>query len=162
EHDMAVMAKALIENYYGNAPRLSYWSGCSAGGKQALKEAQRYPEDFDGIIAGAPAANWVGRAAQSIWVQQPVHKDQRGYIRPSKYPAIHKAAIAGCDGIDGVDDGVLEDPMRCKFDPGVLLCKNGDSSECLTAPQVEAARKIYGPSINPRTKKPVYPGLAPG
>jgi feruloyl esterase len=162
EHDMTVMAKAVIENYYGNQPRLSYWSGCSAGGKQALKEAQRYPDDFDGIIAGSPAANWVGRAAQSIWVQQAVHKDAASYIPPEKYPAIHKAAIAACDRIDGVEDGVLEDPTRCKFDPQVLACKDGDSPACLTPPQVEAARKIYGWSINPRTGKPVYPGLAPG
>jgi feruloyl esterase len=152
----------LVEAFYGKAPRLSYWSGCSAGGKQALKEAQRYPEDFDGIIAGSPAANWTGRAAQSIWVQQAVHKDEASYIPPTKYPAIHKAALAACDALDGVTDGVIENPAACKFDPQVLACKDSDSAECLTAPQVEAARKIYSPSINPRTRKPVYPGLVPG
>ena len=162
EHEMAVLSKALVENYYGRAPSLSYWNGCSAGGKQALQEAQRYPEDFDGIIAGAPAANWTGRAGQSLWVQQAVHKDEASYIPPSKYPAIHKAAIAACDRIDGVEDGVLEDPTRCKFDPQTIACKGADSADCLTPPQVEAARKIYSWSINPRTKRPVYPGLVPG
>src|SRR5690348_10288542 len=101
EHLMAVTAKALIAAYYGKGPRLSYWNGCSAGGKQALKEAQMYPADFDGIIAGAPAANWTGRASQSLWVALAVHKDEASYIPPAKYPAIHAAALAACDKLDG-------------------------------------------------------------
>jgi len=162
EHEMSVQAKAVIAAFYGKAPRLSYWNGCSAGGKQALKEAQRYPEDFDGIIAGAPASNWIGRAAQSIWVAQAVHKDEVSYIPPAKYPAIHRAALAACDTLDGVEDGVIENPRRCQFDPEALLCEGVDGPECLTAPQVEAARKIYSPSVNPRTKKVLYPGLERG
>src|SRR5262252_5821528 len=105
EHEMTVAAKKIIAAFYGSGPRWSYWNGCSAGGKQALKEAQRYPEDFDGIIAGSPAANWTGRAAQSIWVAQAVHKDDASYIPPAKYPLIHKAALAACDAHDGVTDG---------------------------------------------------------
>src|SRR5204863_239559 len=97
EHEMSVSAKAIIAAMYGREPRLSYWNGCSAGGKQALKEAQRYPEHFDGIIAGAPAANWIGRAAQSIWVAQAVHKDDASYIPPEKYATIHSAVLAACD-----------------------------------------------------------------
>ena len=162
EHLMAVRAKQIIAAFYGSGPRLSYWNGCSAGGKQGLKEAQRYPEDFDGIIAGAPASNWTGRAAQSIWAAQAVHKDEASFIPWAKYALIHNAVLAACDMLDGVADGVLEDPRRCKFDPQVLECKGADSPDCLTAPQVEAARKIYGPSINPRTKKALYPGLQPG
>jgi len=162
EHEMTVAAKAIIAAFYGKGPRLSYWNGCSAGGKQALKEAQRYPQDFDGIIAGAPASNWTGRAAQSLWVAQAVHKDEASYIPPAKFASIHRAVLAACDALDGVKDDVLEDPRRCSFDPKILECKGADGPECLTAPQVEAARKIYSPSINPRTKQVLYPGLERG
>jgi Tannase and feruloyl esterase len=162
EHEMAVKAKAIVAAYYGREAAHSYWNGCSAGGKQALKEAQRYPEDFDGIIAGAPAANWTGRAVQSLYAAVAVHKDEAGYIPAAKYPMIHAAVLAECDAIDGVTDGVLEDPRRCHFEPKTLECKGGDAANCLTAAQVEAARKIYGPSLNPRTKKPLYPGLERG
>jgi len=162
EHEMTLKTKAIIAAYYGNGPRHSYWNGCSAGGKQGLKEAQRYPEDYDGIIAGSPAANWTGRAAQSLWSAQAVHNDDAGYIPPDKYPAIHNAVLTACDSLDGVTDGVLEDPRRCHFDPAVLECTGADGPGCLTHAQVEAARKIYGPSVNPRTKRPLYPGLEPG
>ena len=73
-------------------------------------EAQRYPEDYDGIVAGAPAANWSGRALQSLWVAQAVHRDDASFIPPAKYPVIHEAVLAACDALDGVEDGVLEDP----------------------------------------------------
>ena len=85
EHEMALAAKSITAAFYGSAPRLSYWNGCSAGGKQGLKEAQQYPDDFDGIVAGAPAVNWSGRAAQSIWINRAVHGDESSYIPPSKY-----------------------------------------------------------------------------
>jgi feruloyl esterase len=127
-----------------------------------LKEAQRYPQDFDGIVAGAPASNWTGRAAQSLWVAQAVHKDEASYIPPAKYASIHRAVLAACDALDGVEDSVLENPRRCNFDLKILECKGADSPDCLTAPQVEAARKIYSPSINPRTKQVLYPGLERG
>jgi len=157
EHEMVVKAKAVIQAFYGNAPRLSYWNGCSSGGKQGLDEAQRYPGDFDGIVAGAPAVNWTGRAAQSIWVAQAVHKDEASYIPPAKYPVIHKGVLEACDALDGVKDGVLEDPRLCKFDPKAVECKGGDASSCLTTPQVEAARKIYTPLTNPRTQRLIFP-----
>ena len=162
EHELTVAAKALITAFYGKAPRLSYWNGCSAGGKQGLMEAQRYPEDFDGIVAGSPAANWVGRAAQSIWVAQAVHQDDASFIPAAKYAAIHRAVMEACDRLDGVADGVLENPRACKFDPAVLLCKNAEWSGCLTAAQVEAAKKIYADSTNPRTGQRLYAGLAKG
>jgi len=162
EHEMTVQAKTILTAFYGKAVHLSYWNGCSAGGKQGLMEAQRYPEDFNGIVAGSPAANWTGRAAQAIWVAQAVHLDDASYIPPEKYPAIHRAVLDACDRLDGVEDGVLEDPSRCHFDPKVIECKAADSTDCLTAAQVEAARKIYAPSTNPRTGQKLYPGLAPG
>ena len=162
EHEMVVAAKAIIQAFYGGAPKLSYWNGCSAGGKQGLKEAQRYPSDFDGIVAGSPAANWTGRAAQSIWVAQAMHRSEDSFIPAAKYAAIHRAVLAACDKLDGVADGVIENPQACRFDPQVLLCTEGDREDCLTAAQVEAARRVYAPSLNPRTGKSVYPGLAPG
>ncbi|MBZ5608525.1 MAG: tannase/feruloyl esterase family alpha/beta hydrolase [Acidobacteriia bacterium] len=162
EHEMTVKSKAIIAAFYGSGPKLSYWNGCSAGGKQALKEAQRFPADFDGIIAGAPGNNWTGRAIESMWIAQAVHKDEAGYIPPEKYPVIHNAVLEACDALDGVKDGLLQDPARCHFDPKVVQCKDADGPNCLTAPQVEAARKIYSGAINPRTRQQIFPGLEPG
>ena len=161
-HEMTVQAKAIIEAYYGNAPGLSYWNGCSTGGRQALMEAQRFPADFDGVIAGAPANNTTHLHVQSLWLALAVHKDEASYIPPTKYPLIHNAVLEACDSLDGVTDGVLEDPTRCKFDPTVLECKGADGPACLTAPQVEAARKIYTPVTNPRTKQQIFPPLERG
>jgi feruloyl esterase len=162
EHEMTVFGKAIAAAFYGNAPRLSYWSGCSAGGKQGLKEAQQYPNDFDGIVAGAPAANWSGRAAQSIWINQAVHKDEASYVPPAKYAVIHQAVLDACDEGDRVKDGVLEDPTTCRFDPKVLQCGGADAPGCLTAPQIEAVRRIYSPVMNPRTGQSIFPGHQPG
>jgi feruloyl esterase len=161
-HEMTVKSKAIVSAYYGNGPKFSYWNGCSSGGKQGLKEAQRFPADFDGIIAGAPANYWTHLVTGSLWIAEAVHKDEASYIPASKYPLIHKAVLEACDAMDGVKDGVLEDPTRCRFDPKVLECKESDSSMCLTPPQVEAARKIYGPAKNPRTGQEIFPGLEPG
>lgn len=162
EHEVAVKAKAIVAAFYGHAPKLSYWNGCSAGGKQALKEAQRFPGDFDGIIAGAPGNNWTGRAEGAIWVAQAAHRNAASYIPPEKYAVIHRAVLEACDALDGVRDGVLEDPRRCHFDPQVLECQGAGGADCLTAAQVETARRIYSGAINPRTGQQIYPGLEPG
>jgi len=158
EHEMTIKAKAVVQAFYGSAPRLSYWNGCSTGGRQGLKEAQKFPDDYDGIIAGAPA----NRTAISLWIAFAVLKDPASYIPPAKYPVLHQAALAACDLRDGVKDGLIEDPTRCKFDPKVLLCKHGDGPSCLTAPQVDAAKKIYSAATNPRTGQVLFPTLAPG
>jgi len=161
-HEMTANAKSIISAYYGNGPKYSYWNGCSSGGKQGLKEAQKFPEDYDGIIAGAPANNWTHLMASGIWVTQAVHKNEASYIPASKYRLIHEAVLQACDARDGVKDGVLENPKACKFDPKVLECKAGDAPTCLTEAQVEGARKIYSPVVNPKTKQEIYPGLMPG
>jgi feruloyl esterase len=161
-HEMTMKSKAIITAFYGRDPRLSYWNGCSNGGRQGLMEAQRYPADFAGIVAGAPAANWTGRALQSLWVAQAAHKEEASYIPPAKYSLLHSAVLQACDALDGVKDGILEDPVRCKFDPGVLRCQDADGPSCLTAAQVEAARKIYTPAAFPVTNHEFYPGLEPG
>ena len=162
EHEMTVKAKAIIQAFYGDVPQYSYWNGCSGGGKQGLAEAQRYAADYDGIIAGASAYDMVPLHAGWIRIAQVVHKSEESYIPPEKYSLIHNAVLAACDALDGVKDGLLEDPTRCHFDPQVLACKSGDAGSCLTAAQVETARQIYSPTMNPRTKKELLPALLPG
>ena len=161
-HEMTVRAKAMIAAYYETAPRLSYFTGCSAGGRQGMKAAQRYPEDFDGIVAGAPAVNTTGRAAFAMWVAQNLRQTEGSYIPPAKYPAINNAVLDACDALDGATDRLIENPGTCTFDPKVLECKAGDEATCLTTPQVEAARKMYQPLVNPATKKEIFPGLSYG
>lgn len=161
-HEMSVQAKAVVTAFYGSAPKLSYWNGCSTGGRQALQEAQKYPNDYDGIVAGAPANNTSRMTMMQLNVGQAIHKDEASYLPPAKFKAIHEAVLAACDANDGVKDGVLENPMRCKFDPQVLACKGAESDACLTAPQIAALRRIYAPTINPRTKEYIFPGLEPG
>jgi feruloyl esterase len=161
-HEMTVAAKAITAAYYGRAPNYSYWTGCSAGGRSAMMEAQRYPDDFDGIVAGAPGLNWTGRATQAMWIEQAAHRTEASYIPPAKYSAVHEAVLAACDAKDGARDNVLEDPTRCEFDPHELLCKGADDGRCLTVPQVETARAIYAPVINPRTRQVFSPGSERG
>ena len=137
-HEMTVKAKSIIDAFYGSAPRMSYWNGCSTGGRQGLKEAQRFPEDYDGIVAGASANPRTHLSSWQIWLAQGV-LDPNNYMPPSKYPLIHQAVLQACDAADGVKDGLIEDPTRCHFDPKTIECKSGDQPTCLTAGQVEAA-----------------------
>jgi feruloyl esterase len=161
-HEMTVAAKAIVAAYYGDSPRLSYWNGCSSGGKQGLKEAQKFPADYDGIVAGAPANYWTHLLTQSLWVAHATLKDPGSYIPPEKFGVIGKAAMDACDALDAVKDGVIEDPTRCHFDPASIQCAGPDGPTCLTPPQVAAARKIYGAAKSPRTGQTIFPGLEPG
>jgi len=160
-HEMAIKGKAIVAAFYGEAPKYSYWNGCSQGGRQGLEEAQHYPDDFDGIVAGAPGVNWSGRAMQAVWIAQVVHKDEESTIQ-SKFQAVHNAVLAACDAQDGVKDGVLEDPTSCKFDPKTIECKGADGPDCLTSAQVESVRRMYTPVTNSRTKHVEFPGFEPG
>ena len=161
-HEMTVMAKAILAAYYGVAPKHSYWNGCSTGGKQGLTEAQRFPRDYDGIIAGAPANFFSHLIVSGLWIAQATRQNSGPYIPKEKLPLLHKAVLDACDALDGVKDSVLENPRRCHFDPKTLLCKGVDGPECLTAPQVEAATRIYAGPKNPRTGEQIFPGLEPG
>jgi len=161
EHEMTVKAKAIVNAFYGGPAQFSYWNGCSAGGRQALKEAQKYPDDFNGIVAGSPGADWTGRAAAALRVAQALHKDDASDIPPEKYRAVHAAVLAACDALDGAKDGLLENPKRCAFDPKVLQCKDADAASCLTPAQVEAARQIYSSITEPKSKRAIG-GLEPG
>jgi len=160
-HLTAENAKAIIATFYGNGPRHSYFDGCSNGGRQALMEAQRYPADYDGIVAGAPAYYWTHLLTAGAWLalDQRAHPDE--FIPPAKIAVIQNAVLAACDLADGVRDGVLNDPARCKFDPGTLLCKSGDAPDCLTAPQVALVRHIYD-GTHDSSGHLVLPGFYPG
>lgn len=161
-HETAVQAKAIVRAYYGKAPSYNYFVGCSDGGREALMQAQRFPEEFDGIIAAAPANNWSRLFTSFVWNKQALTKTPDSRIPPAKLPAIQKAALAACDHLDGVKNGLIEDPRACKFDPAVLTCKSVDSNDCLTRPQVEALRQIYAGPKHPKTGEPIYPGLPMG
>ena len=160
-HEMAVASKAIIAAYYDSRARLSYWSGCSAGGRQGLKTAQRFPADFDGIIAGAPGHDWTGRASMAALVAQTLQKDEAARLSPAAAQLVHTAALAACDAKDGVKDSVIDSPHQCVFDPAVLQCKAGDDASCLTAAQVKTAKLLYAPGRNTETKREIA-GLLPG
>jgi feruloyl esterase len=161
-HETSEQAKALIRAFYGKDQSFSYFFGCSDGGREALMEAQRYPGDFNGIIAGAPANFWSHLLTAAVWNAQALAQDPSSFIPPNKLPAIQKAVLDACDTIDGVKDGVIEDPRRCHFNPDVLKCKDSDGPDCLTGPQVDALRKIYDGPKNPRTGEQIFPGATPG
>jgi feruloyl esterase len=160
-HEMTATAKKIIAAYYDAAPKFSYWNGCSAGGRQAMKEAQRFPEDFDGIIAGSPGLDWTGRAAQAVRVAKALEKTESARLSQTQTQRLHQAVVEACDVLDGLKDGLIGDPTRCQFDPAVVQCKGSDGAACLTAAQVETARLIYSPAVNPKTKREIS-GLAPG
>jgi feruloyl esterase len=160
-HEMTEKAKAIISAFYGEGPKHSYFSSCSNGGRQALMEAQRYPNDYDGLIAGAPANYFTHILTGFAWNMQMTLNDPASYIPPSKLKAVEAAALAACDGRDGVKDGVLDDPTRCHFDPSVLLCKGAESDDCLTEKQVAALKKLYAGPRNARGAQ-IIPGFVPG
>ena len=160
-HLTAVRAKELVVAFYGRPQQKAYFDSCSDGGREALMEAQRFPEDYDGILAGAPANNWAHMVTSGIDVQQITLRDPGGYIGALKLPAISRAALAACDAQDGVADGIISDPEACHFDPKVLLCKEGDALSCLTAPQVTTLQKLYSGGIDSHGKS-IFPGFTPG
>ena len=160
-HEMTEKAKLVIKAFYGDGPKRSYFASCSNGGRQALMEAQRYPDDYDGVIAGAPANAFSQILTGFAWNMQLLLNDPASYIPAKKLKAIETAALAACDARDGVTDGVLDDPTKCGFDPAVLLCKGAETDECLTEKQVAALKKIYA---GPRKAKgqQIIPGFTPG
>ena len=160
-HVMTVLAKQVIRARFGADARYSYFLGCSNGGRQALMEAQRYPEDYNGILAGAPANYWTHLLTSGLWDTQALTNDDASYIPPAKLPAIAKAVNSACDAQDGVADGILNDPRKCNFKPETMLCKSGDANDCLTQPQITALKKIYeGP--RDASGKQIFPGFFPG
>jgi len=161
-HEMTVKAKSIVDTFYGSMPTLSIFNGCSQGGRQGVTEAVRYPADFDGIVVGAPAVNFVHLHAGRVALNRSVNVTPASAIPAAKYPLVHQAVLAACDAHDGVADGVLENPGACAFDPKVLQCSAHDNSTCLTPAQVESATRMYAGATHPVTKVLVVPGLAPG
>jgi feruloyl esterase len=158
KHLQAVRSKDIINAFYGEPARHSYFSSCSNGGRQALMEIQRFPQDYDGVIVGAPANDWTHLLTGFVWNEQALAQPGAA-LSVSKLQAIQKATLASCDGRDDVVDGVVEDPRRCAFEPETLACAAGvDGASCLTPAQVRAVKKIMAGPRNPRTGAQIYPG----
>lgn len=159
-HLMAEADKLILKAFYGGQPVHSYFSGCSQGGHEAMIEAQRYPADFDGIIAGDPANNWTHHyVGGHLWIALAMDGD--GYIPANKVHILADAVNNQCDALDGIKDGVLNDPRRCNFNPDTILCQGSDTAECFTREQVAAVRKIWA-GLTTREGQVIYPGLVPG
>ena len=159
----ALRSKEVLQAFYDRPADYAYWNGCSEGGREGLVEAQRFPEDFDGILVGAPAQWWTHLFASFVWNRQALQADPAATIPASKAPAIQAAALAQCDAAgDRVQDGVVGDPRACAFDPSVLLCTGAETDQCLTAPQVRGLTRIYQGAHNPRTGARIFTGLQPG
>ncbi len=164
-HETTLRAKALVQAFYGRPPEHSYWIGCSSGGYEGLMEAQRFPADYDGIVAGAPANNWTRLMAGDLDATMAILRDSASHLPPSALGVLYRAVLAACDRIDGVTDGLLEDPRRCKFDPVSVQCaanQTPGAGACLTPAQVVAAQRVYRGLKDPMTGAQLYPGLAAG
>jgi len=160
-HLTAERAREVVRTYYDKPLRKAYFDSCSDGGREALMEAQRFPEDYDGILAGAPANAWTHMVSSGVDVAQQTIGDPAAYISSMKLPAVQRASLAACDAADGVKDGIIGDPAKCHFDPVVLLCKGPDSIECLTQPQVNSLKAYYRGGVDGQGKS-IFPGYTPG
>ena len=157
-HELTRVGKALTSANFGKEPHKSYWLGCSTGGRQGLKEAQLYPDDYDAIIAGAPASNWVPLMTKSVLIQNSLGENGLGL---DKLAPLKEAALAACDSNDGVIDRVISNPGVCGFDPASLACTGDEDADCLTPTEVEAARRIYSGVVNTEGET-LIPGTGPG
>jgi Tannase and feruloyl esterase len=161
KHLVTVAAKGLVRAYYGRPATHSYFNSCSNGGRQALLEIQRFPDDYDGFVVGAPWNFQSHSNAGFVWNAQALTVPGAA-IPAAKLPAINNAVLSACDGADGLADGVIADPSRCAFNPDVLLCSGPESNACLTQPQLDALKKIYAGPRNPRTGAAIFPGFMRG
>jgi Tannase and feruloyl esterase len=162
-HSMVEQGKKIVTAFYDGGPKIALMNECGgAGSRDALQLVQDFPADLD-LASAIGFTNWgTHHGIAHMWVWQATHKSPESFIPKDKYRIIHQGALDACDAKDGVKDGVIEDPPNCKFDPGVLLCKNGDGPTCLTAPQVEAVRTIYATPVHARTKAYLYGSMPPG
>ena len=168
-HEMTVQSKTMIQAFYRRGPQLSYYQGCSTGGRQGLMAAQRFPEDFDAIVAGAPVHNMVHLNVSQVALQVEMLRNPSRLVPPEKRTLFANAVVAACDARDGVKDGIVSEPRACKFDPSVLACKEGvpssslgaGAADCLTPAQVENARSAWAPATT-KSGAVVYPGRSPG
>ena len=159
-HLTATTAKDITKDYYGKPVSYAYWNSCSNGGRQGLIEAQRFPEDFDGIVANAPWVDQTGFTIGAMWNQKALSEAP---VTPAKLALLAEKVMAKCDAVDGLKDGLIDDPRKCSFDPArdVPACSAGaDGADCLTAAQAAAIAKIYGGPVS--NGKPFFPGFMPG
>jgi feruloyl esterase len=161
-HVMTGIAKQVVGAYYGHAPAHSYFTGCSTGGHQALMEAQRFPADYDGIVAGDPGNDRIRLNVGFLWSWLAANRDAGNPLPAAKLPMLNRAVMEACDALDGIRDGIISTPQSCRFDPNTLLCKNGDADTCLTESQAAAVRSIYDGARNPRTGERLFPGWERG
>ena len=146
-HELAIKSKAVINVYYGEAPKYSYWNGCSTGGRQGLMAVERFPEEYDGLVIAAPAINWERFIAAELWPQIVMNQELGHAIGNAKLNRVTNDAVAACDAADGVADGVLNDPRKCHYDPAGSVCPAGDAATCLSVAEADAVRKIWnGPT----------------
>jgi len=160
-HEMTAKSKAVVEAYYAKPAAHNYFVSCSDGGREALMEAQRFPADYDGIVAGAPANYWTHLIANALYNSRALFVDPADYIPGAKIPAIQAAALAACDSADGVTDGVISDPQNCHFKPATMVCKGAETNACLTARQAHTLELLYAGGHNSRGKL-IFPGYLPG
>jgi len=154
-------AKAIVRAYYGSPARYAYFAGCSTGGAQAMEEAEFYPADYDGIVAGAPGMSYAHLMLSFLWGLKAA--DRPGGALPlAKLKLLNRAVLDACDHLDGARDGLISDPLACHFDVRRLTCAGSDTAACLTPAQVKTALLIYQGPHNPRTGARIYPGFVFG
>jgi feruloyl esterase len=161
-HEMTLVTKQVVHAYYAQDAKRAYFVGCSTGGEQALMESQRYPDDYDGIVGGAAANNRTGVHVSILWNFAVNERAPASYLPAAARSLLSQAVVDACDGLDGVKDGVIDNPTKCHFDPASLQCKGAGQEDCLTAAQVETVKQIYAGPANPRTGQSLYPGLPRG
>ncbi len=159
-HDTAEPAKQIIDAFYRKQSAYSYFQGCSTGGAQAMEEAEFFPRDFNGIVAGSPGMYYSHLMLSFLWGLK-VATDH-AVLSPQKLQLLHRAVMKECDAADGLKDGLLENPTACRFRPADLLCKGAATSACLTSAEVKTAELMYQGPRNPRTGRQIYPGFVRG
>jgi hypothetical protein len=163
-HLTTLVGKDFVDAYYSEAPEYSYYRGCSTGGRQGLKAIQRYPNDFDGVIAGAPVFGLTRLNMSQVWANQLANQlEQQGEsLTRAQLAHIHGAALNMCDALDGVEDQIIDNPLQCNFDPSVVACSSGDASEqCLSDTQLDFVQSIYQGPVTAAGEQ-LYPGRTVG
>lgn len=161
-HEMTITAKAVIAARYGSPAKHAYWNSCSTGGREGLMEAENYADDFDGLAVGDAANPMTRNQASTLYSTLAVNRDPAGFLSPAKWLAYRRAVVAKCDAADGVKDGLMSDPMACRFDPNEMRCRDGDREDCLTPPQIAALNTVLAGMKNPRTGERLHPGWPVG
>lgn len=159
-HLLALKSKQIIGDYYSGKLQHSYFVGCSGGGRQGLKEMQKFPEDYDGILVGAAGPKTPEMTTRRMW-ELLLRDNNPGVMSPQDWSLVQKNAIESCDANDGVKDGVAENPRQCSLNIDALACKGDKTAQCLTAPQIAFARRFYEP-MRDEDGKPIDSGLLPG